>query len=60
MVFLAVRMVALSDQTSFSREYQELSDDAPPCPKITLGSIVTMFKSDRVFTDPPKDLFAKQ
>ncbi|KAF9786843.1 hypothetical protein BJ322DRAFT_1052283 [Thelephora terrestris] len=42
------------------KQYQELSDDTPPCPKITLGSIVTMFKPDRVFTDPPKGLFAKQ
>jgi len=48
------------ERSNSHREYQTLSDDTPPSSKTALGSIVTIFKPERVFTDPPKDLFAKQ
>lgn len=53
-------MVHVDRANASCREYQALSDDTPPCSTITLRSIVTIFKPERVFTDPPKDLFVKQ
>lgn len=40
--------------------YQKLSDDSPPMITPNFASMMSLFRPDRVLTDPPRDLFKTQ